>query len=81
MKLDRNLVPLDGSVLAEAALAGGGPHRGVHPRPEWPRASGPRERSLVGVRGPTTPILIVRIDAAPVDVPAGAGSAKAASHV
>jgi len=33
------------------------------------------------LRGTTTPILIVRSDRAPVDVPVGVGSAKAASHV
>jgi nucleotide-binding universal stress UspA family protein len=33
------------------------------------------------LRGTTIPILIVRSDAAPVDLPAGAGSVKAASHV
>jgi hypothetical protein len=33
------------------------------------------------LRGTTTPILIVRSDAAPVAVPVGAGSARAASNV
>ena len=33
------------------------------------------------LRGTTTPILIVRSDSAPVDVPTGAGSATVAAHV
>jgi hypothetical protein len=68
MKLDRILVPLDGSVLAEAALG------------TVIDLAGADEVTL-SLRGTTTPILIVRSDTAPVAVPAGAGSAKEAANV